>query len=354
MLINFPAFDTAVISLADLLDMDSALSTAQNPLKEKSVETLVKSLVKTKRLIRPIEVALLRNHRYLVSGRNRTEALKRATLKLYEAQYLNYPDAITEIKLLQSTLIPVILHTVNSTEEVIRLITASNQSRAMSATEKGLLNVSATTAFYDITDPNQRQAAIDAVYEADGSEGLLAALAVNAAKELSRHMYIRGDVPVVLTADALGTCIKKTIAAFKRDTKPKKGAVEGRTYMNLRLSVIGKQGTIDLMALIQAVTHEVITEKMTYRGMLGEKFIDMPSNFAREGIGVTYPEVVSRVTFLYQSSMSNQRKNLLRKLNAQTAPTPKSTPMRALPPVTVSPTPKPMLALPASKATVTV
>jgi hypothetical protein len=337
MFINFPVFESAVLSLDELLHMDSALSTAQNPLKEKSVEALVKSLVKTQSLIRPIEVALLRGHRYLVSGRNRTEALKRATVKLYESKYLHIPDAETELKLMQNTLIPVILHNVQSTDEVIRLITASNQSRAMSATEKGLLNVSATTSFYDITDPAQRDKAIDAVYDADGSAGLLAALAVNAAKNLAQKTYIRGDEPVTLTPDALGTCIKKTIAAFKRDTRPKKNAVNGQVHMSALLSAIGKTSTIDLMALIEAVTHEVIVEKMAFRGMLGEKFIDMPSNFAREGIGVTYPEVVARVTFLYQSNMDMQRKNLLRKLNAQNAPTP-----------------KPTLALPASKATVTV
>jgi hypothetical protein len=337
MFINYPVFETAVLSLEELLGMDSALSTSQNPLKEKSVETLTKSLVKTQALIRPIEVALLRGHRYLVSGRNRTEALKRATVQLYESKYLHAPDTSTELKLLQTTLIPVILHTVQSTDDVIKLITASNQSRAMSATEKGLLNVSATTSFYDITDPLQRDKAIDSVYDADGSTGLLSALAVDAAAELSKHTYIRGDEPVKLTPDALGTCIKKTIAAFKRDTRPKKNAVDGRVYMSLLLAAIGKHSTIDLMNLIKAVTHEVIVEKMAFRGMLGENFVDMPSNFAREGIGVTYPEVVSRVTFLYQPSMNNQRKNLLRKLNAQTAPTP-----------------KPMLALPASKATVTV
>jgi hypothetical protein len=319
--------------------MDSALSTSQNPLKEKSVEGLVKSLIKTKQLVRPVEVALLRNHRYLVSGRNRTEALKRATVQLYEAKYLHAPDSATELKLLQTTLVPVILHTVNSTDEVIKLITASNQSRTMSATEKGLLNVSATTAFYDITDVSQRDRAIDAVYEADGSTGLLTALAVNAAAELSKYTYVRGDVPTVLTADALGTCIKKTLAAFKRDAKPKKGAVTNRVYMSQRLETLDKVGCINLMNLIKEVTLEVINEKMSFRGMLGEKFIDMPSNFAREGIGVTYPEVVARVTFLYQSNMDTQRKNLFRKLAAQNAP---------------KPTPKPMLALPASKATVTV
>ena len=337
MFVTFPVFETAVLSLDELLSMDSALSTSQNPLKEKSVEGLVKSLVKTKQLVRPIEVALLRNHRYLVSGRNRTEALKRATVQLYEAKYLHAPDEETTIKLLQSTQIPVILHTVQSTDEVIKLITASNQSRTMSATEKGLLNVSATTSFYDITDPLQRDKAIDAVYDVDGSAGLLAALAVNAAKQLSEKTYVRGDVPITLTADALGTCIKKTLAAFKRDAKPKKNAVASRVYMSQRLETLDKVGCINLMNLIKEVTLEVINEKMAFRGMLGENFIDMPSNFAREGIGVTYPEVVARVTFLYQSNMDVQRRNLFRKLTAQNAPTP-----------------RPTLALPASKANVTV
>jgi hypothetical protein len=346
MFVTFPVFETAVLSLDELLSMDSALSTSQNPLKEKSVETLTKSLVKTQALIRPIEVALLRNHRYLVSGRNRTEALKRATVQLYEAKYLHSPDEETTIKLLQSTQIPVILHTVQTTEQIIQLIVASNQSRAMAATEKGLLNVSATTSFHDITDPLQRDKAIDAVYSADGSAGLLAALAVNAAKNLSQKTYIRGDEPVTLTPDALGTCIKKTIAAFKRDTRPKKGANDDRMYMNLVLAGMNKQNTIDLMMLIEEVMFEVINEKMSYRGMLGEKFIDMPSNFARDGIGVTYPEVAARVTFLYQLNTKVQRDNLLRKLRAQNTPKPK--PALALAPVILSPS-KPMLALPPCK-----
>jgi len=251
---------------------------------------------------------------------------------------------------MQNTLIPVILHNVSSTEQIIQLIVASNQSRAMAATEKGLLNVSATTSFHDITDPLQRDKAIDAVYQADGSAGLLTALAVNTAKNLSQKTYIRGDVPTTLTADSLGTCIKKVVASFKRDTRPKKGANDERMYMNLVLAGMNKQNTIDLMLLMEEVMFEVINEKMAYRGMLGEKFIDMPSNFARDGIGVTYPEVAARVTFLYQLNTKVQRDNLLRKLRAQNTPKPTPKPALALAPVTVSPTPKPMLALPPSKS----
>jgi hypothetical protein len=310
--IDFPVFESAVLSLEELLSMDSALSTSQNPLKEKSVEALTKSLVKTKQLVRPIEVALLRNHRYLVSGRNRTEALKRATITLYESKYLHVPDAETEIKLLQTTSVPVILHTVQSTDEVIKLITASNQSRAMSSTEKGLLNVSATTAFYDITDPMQRTKAIDAVYDADGSTGLLSALAVNAAAELSKHTFVRGDVPTVLTADSLGTVLKKVTAACKRDAKPKKNADTNRVYMSGLVAELDKQGCIDFIDLLQLTTKEVISEKMAFHDMLGQQYIEMPANFAREGIGVTYPEVAARLAFMYQTTNAPMRAKVLK------------------------------------------
>ena len=166
-LVQLP-FEIASYSLADILAAKTAVSTEQSPINWLAVSRLMVEFASGKPMINPPELAILHDQLYLVGARHRIHSLD----ALCEKYGLDPDSLILDCR----------LYRVNSGAEITRLICASNEARSMTRTETALLNISSSTDFVDITDPEYYLEALKNVwYSGNPVETLRAGLYTKAA-----------------------------------------------------------------------------------------------------------------------------------------------------------------------------
>lgn len=128
---SIPTF--AEYSIEALSNMATALNGEQYPLNQKSVDALVESYIDGTPLLTLPEVTVFNGTEFLTGGRHRTASLA-----------VEYSDDT-------SKLVTVLQYVVNTPEELIERITASNGSRRMVASEKKDLATAGKYGFGTLT-----------------------------------------------------------------------------------------------------------------------------------------------------------------------------------------------------------